>query len=82
MTSNYCEWLDIQKYELDLELIKEKRLALKYTHGEIAYYLGYKNPCSYYKYENGDYAFKANQLPILAQVLGCELTSLYKKSED
>ncbi|MGY3777907.1 helix-turn-helix domain-containing protein [Isobaculum melis] len=82
MTSKNMNWLDIQKYELDLDLIREKRLALNYTHKEIAYYLGYKNPCSYYKYENGDYSFKANQLPILAQILNCELSALYKKSKE
>lgn len=79
MENEYLEWIEVQQYDVDLSFIKKKRLELGYTHGELAYYLGYKNPCSYYKYEHGDYTFKAIHLPILAQVLKCDLDSLFKK---
>lgn len=63
--------------ELNLEFIKKRRLELKKTMQEMADYMGMKNASTYLKYENGDYAFKAEQLPKLAKALKCRITDFF-----
>lgn len=65
---------------LNLEFIKQRRLSLNITLQEMAYHLGFKNASTYLKYENGFYAFKANQLPILAKTLKCNISDFFKQN--
>ena len=39
--------------------------------------LGFKNASTYLKYENGDYTFKANMLPILAEKFNCKIDDFF-----
>lgn len=55
--------------KLNLKYIKERRLDLNLTLQHLANSLGYSNASTYLKYENGDYSFRAEMLPILCEVL-------------
>lgn len=65
---------------LDLKFIKERRIELDLTFQEVADSMGMKHASTYYKYENGKYAFKAEQLPLLAVSLKCEITDFFKQN--
>lgn len=65
---------------LDLPYIKNRRIKLEMTLQDLADDLGMKNASTYMKYENGTYAFKAEQLPVLAKALKCEITDFFKIS--
>lgn len=71
--------LDIQEYEIDCNFMRKRRLELEYTQTYMAFCLGYKQSSSYYKYENGDQDLRAVHLPILAQLLECDIDTLFKK---
>jgi len=62
---------------LNLDFIKEKRQQLNKTLQDLAEPLGMKNASTYMKYENGTYSFKAEQLPILAKELECEIQDFF-----
>lgn len=44
---------------------------------EMSELLGFKNASTYLKYENGDYSFKANMLPIMAKKLECNIEDFF-----
>lgn len=62
---------------VNLKYIKKQRSDLKITLQEMATELGFKNASTYMKYENGDYIFKANHLPVVARMLGCDIKDLF-----
>lgn len=62
---------------LDLQAIKQRRKQAGYSMSRMAESLGMANASVYWKYENGVYAFKADHLPQLAQVLMCEITVFF-----
>ncbi|MDY0407233.1 helix-turn-helix transcriptional regulator [Virgibacillus sp. 179-BFC.A HS] len=62
---------------LNLAFIKSRRLELKLTLEEMANHFGFKSSSTYLKYEKGMYAFKAEQLPILAEVLDCSIEKFF-----
>jgi transcriptional regulator with XRE-family HTH domain len=63
--------------KVDLDYIKDRRIELKLSLRKVANELGFKNASTYLKYENGDYSFKAEQLPQLAEVLNCEIQNFF-----
>lgn len=63
--------------KVDLNYIKDRRNQLKLSMQNVANQLGFKNASTYLKYENGVYSFKAEQLPLLAQVLNCEIEDFF-----
>lgn len=63
--------------KLNLELIKRERKKNKITLQEMAELLGFKDASTYYKYENGEYSFKADHLPIIASKLNRQLQDLF-----
>lgn len=63
--------------KVDLNYIKDRRSELKLSLQKAANYLGFKNASTYFKYENGVYAFKADQLPLLAKLLNCEIKDFF-----
>jgi transcriptional regulator with XRE-family HTH domain len=65
---------------LNLIYIKQRRQSLDIPLQEMAESLGFKNASTYLKYENGSYAFKADQLPMLANVLNCKITDFFKQN--
>ncbi|MDP4086005.1 MAG: helix-turn-helix transcriptional regulator [Bacillota bacterium] len=64
-------------HNLNLDLIKEKRLKLNISQQEMADYLGFKNASTYMKYEKGIYSFKANHVPLIAKQLNSPIESLF-----
>ena len=64
---------------LDLQFIKQRRIELDKTLQDMANMLGMKNASTYMKYENGTYAFKADQLPALQKALKCKLTDFFNQ---
>jgi transcriptional regulator with XRE-family HTH domain len=65
--------------KVNLVFIKNRRNALNIPMHEMALELGFKNASTYLKYENGTYSFKANQLPLLSEVLECEITDFFEQ---
>lgn len=62
---------------INLDYIKQRRVNLKISLQEMAEMLHFKNASTYLKYESGAYAFKASQLPELANILKCEITDFF-----
>ncbi|MDF2790480.1 MAG: helix-turn-helix protein [Neobacillus sp.] len=63
---------------LNLDFVKNRRQSMDISLQKMAEELGFKNASTYLKYENGSYAFKADQLPILAGVLKCEISNFFE----
>ncbi|OXS70204.1 transcriptional regulator [Lysinibacillus sp. KCTC 33748] len=61
----------------NLEYVKQRRQKLNLTLQEVADEMGMKNASTYLKYENGTYAFKAEQLPLLANTLKCNTENFF-----
>lgn len=55
----------------------QRRKILGYSQQEMAETLGFKTASTYLKYENGDYKFKANMLPILAKKMNCKINDFF-----
>lgn len=64
--------------EIDLELIKSRRLKNKYTLNYMRMKLGLKSPSDYIRREKGEYKFKATEIPVLAKVLGIPIEKIFK----
>lgn len=64
----------------DLDYIKNRRKNLKLPLQDTAEKLGFKNASTYLKYESGVYAFKAKQLPELAEILDCDITNFFTQN--
>jgi transcriptional regulator with XRE-family HTH domain len=62
---------------INLEYIANRRMELNLTLQDMAQALGFKNASTYLKYEKGEYAFKANHLPILCQMLQCHAIDIF-----
>lgn len=58
--------------QFNLEFIKARRQELGISTEEMAKVLGFQNYSTYWKYENGQYRFKADMIPALANILQCE----------
>lgn len=67
--------------KFNLEYIKGRRLMLGLTHQEMADALSFKNGSTYYKYEVGDFLFRAIHLPPMAEILKCDINSFFTPYE-
>lgn len=65
---------------LDLAFIKERRKRFGIPMREMAEHMHMSNASEYMKYENGTYAFKAKQLPLLAEALNCEISDFFTQN--
>ncbi|MFC4768695.1 helix-turn-helix transcriptional regulator [Effusibacillus consociatus] len=63
--------------KINLSYIANRRNELNKTLQDLADALGFKNASTYMKYEKGDYAFKADHLPILAREINCSIDDLF-----
>lgn len=66
------------KKEIDLDFIKFRRKSLKLSLKNMADALGFKDGSTYYRYEKGNYRFKADVLPTLSKVLKCNIEDFFK----
>lgn len=64
--------------KLNLLYIKEQRLKKRISLREMSKILGFKSASTYLQYERGEYAFKANQLPMLADVFECDIQDFFE----
>lgn len=64
-------------YQVNLKLIKEKRLEKGYTYEKTANLLGLESRSMYFKREAGETSFKNNELPVLADILGIDLKKIF-----
>lgn len=46
---------------------------------EVANKLGFKNASTYHKYETGEYSFRADMLPKLADILDSKIENFFIK---
>lgn len=60
-------------------VIARKRAEKKISLQQMAEELGFKNASTYMHYEKGTYAFKAEQLPVVAQVLDCKVEDFFEE---
>ena len=62
---------------ISLEALKERRLKLGLTQGDMAKKLELSNAGHYSKLERGEYKIKAELLPALAKALKCKITNFF-----
>ena len=62
---------------LDLAKIKRRRKEMRINQQEMAEMLGFKNASTYCKYENGDYFFDANHIPVIAKKLKLKVSEIF-----
>ena len=58
--------------KFNLEFIKTRRKELGISSEKMAQALGFKNSSTYWKHENGRHKFKAETIPLLANILQCK----------
>ena len=58
--------------KFNLEFIKNRRKQLGLSVANVSKRLGFKNSSVYWKHENGVHKFKAEMIPLLAQILQCK----------
>lgn len=63
--------------KINYNFIRERRIKLNLSLQNVAEELGFKNASTYFKYENGDYSFKADMLPKLSKVLECDIKNFF-----
>lgn len=66
-------------YQININLIKQKRLEKGYTLQEMATFLGLKGRTEYYKREHGDTRFTSVELPVLSKKLGISMNRFFIK---
>ena len=64
-------------FEVNLELIKEKRLEKGYSLQEMAENIGLNDKVKYYRRESGEHNFKAEEIPLVCKVLGIPLKKFF-----
>lgn len=75
----YLERGEIMK--LNLPIIKEKRKAKGFNIDKMAELLGLTNGSMYWKRENGDYKFKAEEVMMLSSILEIPIENLFLSDE-
>lgn len=65
------------KKEINLGLIKKKRLKLGYSNEEMAKSLGLASSDKYFRREHGVYKFQASELPALSKKLNIPLEKIF-----
>lgn len=66
--------------ELNLDFVADRRAKLNITMQEMAVKLGFKNASTYLQYERGNYRFRADQLPELADALHCAIEDFFTRN--
>lgn len=65
------------KKDLNLALIKKKRLELGYSNEDMAKSLGLASSDKYFRREHGVYKFQASELPALSKKLNIPLEKIF-----
>lgn len=64
--------------QINLAFIKARRVELNKSLLEVAEALGFKDASTYWNYENGNFRLKADMLPLLAEILECEIEKFFE----
>ncbi|EMF0109707.1 helix-turn-helix domain-containing protein [Enterococcus hirae] len=64
-------------YSVNLKLIKEKREEKGYSLDKMAKLMGFKDKAKYYRREAGEYNFKPEEIPCVANLLGIPLSKIF-----
>ena len=67
-------------YQINIQLIKNKRLEKGYTLLQMANSLGLKGKTDYFRRESGETKFKSEELPIVCEVLDIDLKKIFVKT--
>jgi len=65
------------EHKIDLEKMKRLRKSKKISLDAMSRRLGYKSPNGYYYKESGRCAIDAEELPVIAEILGVSTSELY-----
>lgn len=65
------------KKDLNLALIKKRRLELGYSNKDMAKSLGLASSDKYFRREHGVYKFQASELPALSKKLNIPLEKIF-----
>ncbi|MBW0437234.1 helix-turn-helix domain-containing protein [Lactobacillus crispatus] len=65
------------KKQINLSLIKKKRLELGFSNEDMANSLGLASPDKYFRREHGTYKFQAAELPALSKKLEIPLEKIF-----
>lgn len=65
------------KRQINLSLIKKKRLELGFSNEDMANSLGLASPDKYFRREHGTYKFQAAELPALSKKLEIPLEKIF-----
>lgn len=65
------------KKEINLALIRERRLKRGYSNDDMAKSLGLASSDKYFRREHGVYKFQASELPALSKKLGIPLEKIF-----
>ena len=68
------------EYKVNLKLIKAKRLEKNLTLEDMSKKLGFPSKTKYFRRENGDYNFRSEELPKVANILDIPLEKIFIKS--
>lgn len=68
---------EVKEVKINLDLIKKLRKKKGYNIDQMAEVLGLTNGSMYWKRENGNYKFKAEELMKLANVLNVSMNDLF-----
>lgn len=68
------------QYQVNIDLIRKKRIEKNITLERMAMQLGIDNKASYYRREIGETNFKSAELPIISQILGISLEKIFVRS--
>lgn len=63
--------------DFNLEFIKKRRKELGLSSSTVAKRMGFSDPSVYWKYESGNYKWKADMLPQLAKILNCKIQNFF-----
>ena len=66
--------------EFNLKYIQQRREQLGISRRNMAELLGFSNSSVYWKYETGDYKFRAEILPKLAEALKCDAKNFFTQA--
>lgn len=64
--------------QINLELISEIRKEKGFSHADMAKKLNLGAPEKYFRRENGEYNFKAVEIPVLCKTLNIPMSKIFK----
>lgn len=68
-------------FEVDLDLIRTRRMSMNITATSMAERLGFPNTTKYSRRESGEYQFKADELPAIANILHIPLSKIFIQND-